>query len=160
MNIYEFKLKTNKGEEIDFGSYHGKVLLIVNTATGCGFTPQYDALQKLYDDYHDSGFEILDFPCNSFFHQAPGTDEEINQFCSLRFNTSFTRFPKSKVNGKDANPVFKYLTSKESGFGGRIKWNFTKFLVDRVGNVVARYEPTVKPESFEDKIKELVNNKR
>ena len=156
MNIYECKMTNNQGEVVDFGSYRGKVLLIVNTATGCGFTPQYEGLQKLYDTYHDQGFEILDFPCNSFFHQAPGTDAEINQFCSLRYHTTFPRFQKSKVNGKEANPVFKYLTGKESGYGGRIKWNFTKFLVDRVGNVVARFEPTEKPEKFESIVKEII----
>ena len=159
MNISECKMLNNQGEEVDFGIYRGKVLLIVNTATGCGFTPQYEGLQKLYDAYKNEGFEILDFPCNSFFFQAPGTDSEINEFCTLKYHTTFPRFVKSKVNGKEANQVYHYLTSKESGFGGKIKWNFTKFLIDRVGNVVARYEPSVKPEKFEEEVKELVFRK-
>ncbi len=159
MGLYDLKFTTNKGEEVDFSSYKGKVLLIVNTATGCGFTPQYEGLQKIYDDFKDQGFEILDFPCNSFFHQAPGDDQKIDSFCTLTYNTTFTRFTKSKVNGKDANPIFAYLTSKESGFGGRIKWNFTKFLVNREGKVVNRFSPTAKPETFYNEIKELVEAK-
>ena len=154
MSIFDFKMINNKKEEVSFDIYKGKVLLIVNTATGCGFTPQYKELQELYEKYHNEGFEILDFPCNSFLFQAPGTDEEINDFCSLRYNTTFPRFTKSKVNGKDANEVYKFLTSKESGFGGKIKWNFTKFLVNKEGVVVNRFEPTVKPSEFEKDIVE------
>ena len=152
MKIYDFKVTDNKGEEVSLSSYQGKVLLIVNTATGCGFTPQYKGLQEMYDKYKDKGFEILDFPCNSFLFQAPGSDEKINNFCTLKYNTTFKRFTKIKVNGKDAIPLYQYLTSKESGFGGRIKWNFTKFLIDREGNVINRFAPNVKPEKFEEEV--------
>ena len=156
MSIFDFKMINNKKEEVSFDIYKGKVLLIVNTATGCGFTPQYKELQELYEKYHNEGFEILDFPCNGFLFQAPGSDERINDFCTLKYNTTFPRFTKSKVNGKDANEVYKFLTSKESGFGGKIKWNFTKFLVNKEGVVVNRFEPTVKPSEFEkDIIEEL-----
>ncbi len=159
MNIYDFKMTNNKGEEVDFNKYRGKVLLVVNTATGCGFTPQYKGLQEMYDKYKNEGFEILDFPCNSFLFQAPGSDEKIDGFCTLKYNTTFERFTKSKVNGKDANDVYKYLTSKESGFPGKIKWNFTKFLIDREGKVVNRFKPSMKPEKFEEEISKLVLNK-
>ena len=156
MTIYDFKVKDNKGVEVDLSSYKGKVLLIVNTATGCGFTPQYKGLQEMYDKYKDKGFEILDFPCNGFLFQAPGRDEKIDNFCTLKYNTTFKRFSKIKVNGKDANEVYKYLTSKESGFKGKIRWNFTKFLVDKDGNVVGRYSPTFKPEDMEEDIKNII----
>ena len=156
MNIYDFKMTNNKGEEVEFSKYKGKVLLIVNTATGCGFTPQYKGLQEMYDKYKEKGFEILDFPCNGFLFQAPGSDEKIDGFCTLKYNTTFERFTKSKVNGKDANDVFKYLTSKESGFPGKIKWNFTKFLIDRNGKVVNRFAPNVKPEKFDEEVAKLV----
>ena len=152
MKIYDFKVTDNKGEEVSLSSYQGKVLLIVNTATGWGYTPQYKGLQEMYDKYKDKGFEILDFPCNSFLFQAPGSDEKINNFCTLKYNTTFKRFTKIKVNGKDAIPLYQYLTSKESGFGGRIKWNFTKFLIDREGNVINRFAPNVKPEKFEEEV--------
>ncbi len=156
MNIYDFKMTNNKGEEVDFSKYKGKVLLVVNTATGCGFTPQYKGLQEMYDKYKDQGFEILDFPCNGFLFQAPGSDEKIDGFCTLKYHTTFERFTKSKVNGKDANDVYKYLTSKESGFPGKIKWNFTKFLIDRNGKVVNRFAPNVKPETFDAEVAKLV----
>lgn len=159
MNIYDFKMTNNKGEEVDFSKYKGKVLLVVNTATGCGFTPQYKGLQEMYDKYKDNGFEILDFPCNSFLFQAPGSDEKIDNFCTLKYHTTFERFTKSKVNGKDANDVYKYLTSKESGFPGKIKWNFTKFLIDRNGKVVNRFAPNVKPEVFDEEVEKLVETK-
>lgn len=152
MTIYDFKVIDNKGEEVELSTYKGKVLLIVNTATGCGFTPQYKGLQELYDKYKDQGFEILDFPCNGFLFQAPGSDEKINNFCTLKYNTTFKRFTKIKVNGKDAIPLYKYLTSKDSGFGGKIKWNFTKFLIDKEGNVINRFAPNIKPEKFEEEI--------
>ena len=156
MRIYDFSMLNNKGEVVDFKKYEGKVLLIVNTATGCGFTPQYKGLQEMYDKYQDKGFEILDFPCNGFLFQAPGSDEKINEFCTVKYKTTFERFTKSKVNGKDANDVFKYLTSEESGFGGKIKWNFTKFLINRNGEVVARFEPNQAPESFEEEVYKVV----
>lgn len=141
MKLYDFKVTTNKGEEISLSQYEGKVLLIVNTATGCGFTPQYEGLQNMYDKFNEKGFEILDFPCNQFMFQAPGDDAKIDEFCTLRYNTTFPRFKKIKVNGSDADPLYNYL--KENSDGKRIKWNFTKFLIDREGRVIARFEPTV-----------------
>ncbi len=156
MNIYDFKVTNNKGDLVDLSIYKGKVLLVVNTATGCGFTPQYKGLQEMYDKYKDKGFEILDFPCNGFLFQAPGSDEKINSFCTLKYNTTFPRFTKIKVNGRNADPLYKYLTSKESGFGGKIKWNFTKFLIDRDGNVVNRFAPNAKPEVFEEEVSKVV----
>lgn len=155
MSVYEFKVLNQKGNEVSLDAYKGKVLLIVNTATGCGFTPQYKGLEELYEKYKEEGFEILDFPCNQFFRQAPGSDEEINAFCSLRYNTQFPRFKKIDVNGNNASPLFKYLCSQnEQNKYKRVKWNFTKFLVNRQGEVVARFEPTDKPENFENKVKE------
>ena len=137
--------------------YKGKVLLIVNTATGCGFTPQYEGLQKLYDKYKDQGLEILDFPCNQFGHQAPGTEEEIQEFCTLKYKTTFPLFAKIDVNGKNADPLFTYLKNQQGGFlGDDIKWNFTKFLVSRDGKVIDRYAPVTKPESIEDDILKLL----
>ena len=180
MSIYDFKVKKRDGSELDLASLKGKVLLIVNTATGCGFTPQYEGLEKLYKKYHDKGLEILDFPCNQFGHQAPGTDDEIHAFCTAKYNTTFDQFAKLEVDGDKADPLFVYLkeqipedpepkgmrnklamkaieknsgVSKEKGF---IKWNFTKFLVNRNGQVVDRFGPTDKPEELEDKIKELL----
>ena len=153
MSLYEIKVLTNKGEEISLEQYKGKALLIVNTATGCGFTPQYKGLEDLYEKYHEQGFEVLDFPCNQFFRQAPGSDEEIHQFCTLRYNTTFPRFKKIEVNGKNESPLYTFLKAQ---IKGRIKWNFTKFLVDKEGNVVKRFEPTDKPEDFENDIAELL----
>ena len=157
MSIYDFKAKDYKGNEVSLKEFEGKVLLIVNTATKCGFTPQYDELEALYAKYKDQGFTILDFPCNQFFRQAPGSDEEIHTACVLRFNIAFPQFAKIDVNGKEAHPLYTYL--KENcpvKTGKNIKWNFTKFLVDRSGNIVDRFEPTEKPSSFEDKIKGLL----
>ena len=151
--LYEISVKDRLDNDVSLSEYKGKVLLIVNTATKCGFTPQYDALESLYEKYHEKGFEILDFPCNQFFKQAPGSDEEIHNFCTMKFNTKFPRFKKIDVNGKEEDPLYTYLKSQKVG---RIKWNFTKFLINREGEVVARFEPTDKPESFEDKIAELL----
>ena len=157
MNIYDFKVRSAKGEEVSMADYKGKVLLIVNTATGCGFTPQYEGLQKLYDKYKDKGLEILDFPCNQFGHQAPGTEEEIQEFCTLKYKTTFPLFAKVEVNGKHEEPLFRYLKSQEGGFlGDDIKWNFTKFLVSRNGTVIGRYAPITKPESIEGDIQKLL----
>lgn len=157
MNIYEIKVKTRKGEEIEMSTFKGKVLLIVNTATGCGFTPQYEGLEKLYQAYKDKGFEVLDFPCNQFGHQAPGTDEKIHTFCTSRCNTTFPRFSKIDVNGKDEHPLYTYLKSKKGGiFGSNIKWNFSKFLVDREGNVVKRYDSLKTPEKIASDIEKLL----
>ena len=157
MDIYDFKVKDNKGQEVSLSDYKGKVLLIVNTATGCGFTPQYKSLEELYKKYQSKGFEIHDFPCNQFGHQAPGTDEEINSFCTLNYDTTFPRFRKIDVNGENASPLFKWLKKEKGGiFGNAIKWNFTKFLIDKNGKVVERYAPTTPPSKIEGEIKELL----
>ncbi len=166
MNVYDFTVMAQDGREISLADYKGKVLLIVNTATGCGFTPQYEELQDLYDKYKDEGLEILDFPCNQFGEQAPGSDEEIHSFCTGRYGITFPQFAKIEVNGENAIPLYKWLTTetKFEGFGkspmalmmngiakkmdkdyknnGNIKWNFTKFLIGRDGNIIARFEPT------------------
>ena len=157
MNIYDFKVHDAKGEEVPMTEYQGKVLLIVNTATGCGFTPQYEGLQKLYDRYNDRGFVVLDFPCNQFGHQAPGTEEEIQEFCTLKYKTTFPLFAKIEVNGKNADPLFDFLKKQKGGFLGKdIKWNFTKYLISRDGNVVERYAPATKPEKIESDILKLL----
>ena len=167
MGVYDYKVTARDGSEVSLGDYEGKVLLIVNTATGCGFTPHYDPLEAMYKEYRDQGFEILDFPCNQFADQAPGSDDEIHEFCQVKFGTEFPQFKKIDVNGDTADPLFAYLATEKpfEGFGkglknkalekfanannakygdkAYIKWNFTKFLVDRAGNVVARFEPTV-----------------
>ena len=154
MGIYDFKVLDNKGNEVSLEEYKGKVLLIVNTATGCGFTPQYEGLENMYRKYNEQGFEILDFPCNQFAFQAPGNDEKINQFCTLKYNTTFPRFKKIKVNGGDAAPLYNYL--KENSDGKRIKWNFTKFLIDREGNIKGRFAPSEKPENIEASVEALL----
>ncbi|MBQ7353198.1 MAG: glutathione peroxidase [Clostridia bacterium] len=166
MNAYDFEVKTRDGHEVSLEQYKGKVLLIVNTATACGFTPQYEDLQKLYDEYKEEGLEILDFPCNQFGEQAKESDEEIHTFCKGRFGITFPQFAKIEVNGENAIPLYKWLieNTKFGGFGkspmalilsgvvkktdkdyknnGKVKWNFTKFLIDRNGEIVARFEPT------------------
>ncbi len=148
--IYEISVRDNQGREMSLADYKGKVLLIVNTATGCGFTPQYKGLQALYEKYRDRGLEILDFPCNQFANQAPGDNGEIQSFCTGRFGVSFKIFDKIEVNGPGESPLFSYLKDKKGGFPGKnIKWNFTKFLVDREGKVVRRFAPTVTPEKLE-----------
>lgn len=153
MSVYDFSVKDQSGNDVSLKQYEGKVLLIVNTATKCGFTPQYDALEALYEKYQDKGFVVLDFPCNQFFRQAPGSDEEINQFCSMRFNTKFPRFKKIDVNGPNADPLFVYLEQQNpKGKVVKVKWNFTKFLIGRDGEFIERFAPTDKPENFEDKI--------
>ena len=157
MSIYDFTVKGRAGEDVSLSTYKGKVLLVVNTATGCGFTPQYEGLQKLYDKHKDKGFEILDFPCNQFANQAPGTIEDIQSFCTLNYGTTFPRFAKIDVNGKNASDLFKFLKKeKKSALGSSIKWNFTKFLIDREGNVVNRFAPTDTPESIEQDIVALL----
>ncbi len=166
MSIYEYSVLNPKGEEVSLRQFEGKVLLIVNTATGCGFTPQYKELEAMYEKYHDRGLEILDIPCNQFAGQTPGTDEQIHAFCTLHYNTQFPQMKKSDVNGENALPLYGYLKSQKGfeGFGKGptaiamgvmlrkqdknykenpdIKWNFTKFLVSRSGEVLARFEPT------------------
>lgn len=157
MELYDFKVNDYKGNEVSLEKYRGKVLLIVNTATKCGFTPQYDALEALYAKYKEQGFEILDFPCNQFFKQAPGSSEEIHEACVLRFMIAFDQFEKIDVNGKNEHPLYRYLKDNcEVNKGKNIKWNFTKFLVDRNGKIVNRFAPTDKPESFEEDIKALL----
>ena len=153
MTLYDFSVKTRDGKETSLKDYEGKVLLIVNTATGCGFTPQYTGLQELYNKYKDKGFEILDFPCNQFMNQAPGSDDAIHTFCTGRFGITFPQFAKIDVNGKNEDPLYTFLKSKQKGkFGSKIKWNFTKFLVTKNGDVIARFAPTDTP----DKIDEFV----
>jgi len=157
MSIYDYSVKTMEDNQKSLGDYKGKVLLIINSATGCGFTPQYDALEKLYEKHKDKGFEILDFPCNQFAKQAPGTNKEIHNYCELNFGVSFTQFAKIDVNGPNEDPLYTYLKSKKSGLGAAIKWNFTKFLVDRNGNVIKRYAPVTKPEAIEKEIVRLLS---
>lgn len=157
MSVYDYKVKDAAGAEISLSDYEGKVLLIVNTATGCGFTPQYEGLQNLYEKYAEQGLEILDFPCNQFGHQAPGSEEEIVDFCQIRYGVTFKQFAKIEVNGDNEIPLYTYLKEQKGGvMGKKIKWNFTKFLVDRKGNVIGRFAPTVKPEEIEGKIKEVL----
>ena len=180
MSIYDFSVKTRDGKEVSLADYKGKVLLIVNTATGCGFTPQYQELQKLYDEEHANGLEILDFPCNQFGEQAPGSDEEIHTFCTGRFGITIPQFAKVDVRGESAIPLFKYLAANTAfeGFGmnpmalmmngiakkmdkdfknnGEVKWNFTKFLIGRDGAIAARFEPTHDMKAVSKKVKELL----
>ncbi len=178
--VYEFSVKDRKGKEVSLKEYANEVLLIVNTATKCGFTPQYEELERLYEKYHSQGFEVLDFPCNQFGQQAPGTDETIHEFCKLTYGTEFPRFKKVKVNGDDSEPLYKFL-KEQKGFAGfdanhpltpilekmleeddanykesaDIKWNFTKFLINKRGQVVTRFEPT---ESFENITRQIEEN--
>lgn len=157
MKIYDYKVKDRYGDVVSLKDYEGKVLLIVNTATGCGFTPQYDGLQDLYDKYQQSGFEILDFPCNQFANQAPGSNEEIADFCKVTYGTTFPQFAKIDVNGENEEPLYTYLKSQQGGImGSKIKWNFTKFLVDRKGNVIARFAPVFTPEKLDEEVKSLL----
>ncbi|MBQ9797957.1 MAG: glutathione peroxidase [Clostridia bacterium] len=179
MNAYDFTVQARDGSEVSLSEYQGKVLLIVNTATGCGFTPQYDELQDLYEEFGAQGFEILDFPCNQFGSQAPGDDEEIHSFCTGRYGITFPQFAKIEVLGENASPLFRWLSESTNfgGFGkgpmalmmngvakkmdkdfknnGNVKWNFTKFLIDREGNIVARFEPT-DMKKLKDAIKECL----
>ncbi|WP_312046268.1 glutathione peroxidase [Anaerotignum sp.] len=181
MNIYDFKVQARDGSEVSLSEYRGKVLLVVNTATGCGFTPQYSDLQKIYEAHQKDGLEILDFPCNQFADQAPGSDEEIHTFCTGRFGITFPQFSKVDVNGDQAVPLFQWLT-QNTEFGGfdklhplgillsgmlkkqdsdykknsSIKWNFTKFLINRDGEIVGRFEPTASMKKVEEKIEEIL----
>jgi glutathione peroxidase len=157
MNIYDITVKDMDGNDVSIGDYKGKVMLIVNTATGCGFTPQYDGLQDLYDKYQDKGFEILDFPCNQFGEQAPGSEEEIHSFCTGRYGITFPQFAKIDVNGPNESPLFTFLKEQKGGLLGKnIKWNFTKFLVDKNGNVIKRYASTDTPEKIDKDIASLL----
>ena len=179
MSIYDYTVKARKGQTLDMNTMKGKVMLIVNTATGCGFTPQYEALEALYEKYHDQGFEILDFPCNQFGHQAPGDETEIHEFCTAKYKTQFDQLAKIDVNGETEEPLYSFLKQaqpdeKIEGMKNKmamaaiakisktcvkpedIKWNFTKFLADREGNVVKRYAPTSNPMDFEADITALL----
>ncbi len=180
MNIYDFTVKAQDGSEVSLEQYKGKVLVIVNTATGCGFTPQYSELQDLYELHQKDGLEILDFPCNQFNEQAPGSDDEIHSFCTGRYGITFPQFSKVEVNGENASPLYQYLTGNTtfSGFGkgpmslilkpivkkmdkdyknnGNIKWNFTKIVIDRNGNIAARFEPTESLDALKAKVEELL----
>jgi len=156
MDIYSFNAKDITGQEVSLSVYKGKVLLIVNTASKCGYTPQYEGLQALYEKYKDQGLEILGFPCNQFLRQEPAGEEEIQSFCSLNFGVTFKMFSKIKVNGKDTHPLYQYLKKEATDNGKeKIKWNFTKFLISREGKI-ERYAPAVKPEDLEGRIIELL----
>ena len=156
-SIYDFSLENQQGEEIPLSHYQGKVLIVVNTATGCGLTPQYQGLQDLYLRYKEKGLEILDIPCNLFMGQAPGTAEEISSFCSLNYQTTFPRFTKAKVNGKEALPLYDWLKSQAAGpLGKRIEWNFAKFVIDRQGQVAQRFSSKTEPAAMEDLIQDLL----
>lgn len=180
MNVYDFTVKAQDGSEVSLSDYRGKVLLIVNTATGCGFTPQYDELQDLYDEHQNDGLEILDFPCNQFGEQAPGDDEEIHSFCTGRYGITFPQFSKIDVNGENAIPLYKWLTDNTTfeGFdknpmglmltqvikkmdkdfknNSSVKWNFTKFLINREGEIVARFEPMTDLKKVKAKVEDLL----
>ena len=157
-DLYGFSVKDASEKEVSLSNYEGKVLLIVNTASKCGFTPQYGELEELYKKYQSEGFEVLAFPCNQFGSQEPGSDEEIQNFCDLHFRTSFRIFSKVDVNGKKADPLFSYLSKEAKGLLGtqKIKWNFTKFLVDRKGEKIKRFAPNVKPLALEGDLKKLL----
>lgn len=155
--IYDYVMKDYEGKDVSLSKFKGKVLLIVNTATKCGFTPQYTELMELYDKYQAQGFEILDFPCNQFFKQAPGSAADIHQTCLMKWQIKFPQFDKIDVNGKNEHPLYKYLKDNcPVDTGKKIKWNFTKFLVDREGNIVNRFGPSEKPSSFEEEIKKVL----
>jgi len=155
--FYKFKSKSIDGKEISMKQYEGKIVLIVNTASKCGFTPQYEGLEKLYKTYKDKGLVILGFPCNQFASQEPGNAEEISKFCSLKYGVTFPMFDKIEVNGNNADPLYKYLKEALPGtLGNDVKWNFTKFLLDKNGNPSKRYAPTTKPESITDDIEKLL----
>lgn len=157
MNIYQFAVEDAKGNIVQLDKYQGKVLLVVNTATHCIFTPQYDLLQKIYDQYKEKGFEILDFPSNQFYNNTPESDDEIQKFCAKEYSTTFDRFAKIYVNGPDEHLLFSYLKKAKSGaLSSKIKWNFTKFLVDREGHVVKRFAPNVKPTKIAKYIEKLL----
>ncbi len=179
MNLYDFTVKAQDGSDVALSQFEGKTVLIVNTATGCGFTPQYEELQNMYEELHDQGFEILDFPCNQFMNQAPGDDAEIHDFCTGRYGITFPQYSKIDVNGENAIPLYKWLTqnTKFEGFdgamklmlapivkkmdkdyknNGNIKWNFTKILIDKNGNIAARFEPTADIGKIRAKVKEII----
>jgi glutathione peroxidase len=157
-SLYQFNVNNNQGQSVSLSTYQDKVLLIVNTASNCGFTPQYQGLQALYEKYQDQGFEVLAFPCNQFKQQEQGDDQQIKQFCDLHFNIKFPLFSKIEVNGAQAHPLFQYLKQQAPGLLGSksIKWNFTKFLINRQGEVLKRFAPTTKPAAIEQQIVSLL----
>ncbi|NMM50851.1 glutathione peroxidase [Marinigracilibium pacificum] len=157
-SFYDFEANTINGKNIGLDQFKDKTIIVVNTASKCGLTPQYEGLENLYQKYKDQGLVILGFPCNQFANQEKGTSEEIQEFCQVNYGVSFPMFEKIEVNGKNAHPVFKYLKSKLSGgiFGSKIKWNFTKFVIDKNGVPVKRFSPTTKPEKMEDYIKKII----
>lgn len=157
-NIYSFEASTIQGKNISLDLYKGKTIIVVNTASKCGLTPQYEGLEKLYQEYKDQGLVILGFPCNQFGNQEQGTEADIEEFCEINYGVSFPMFAKVEVNGKDAHPLFKYLKKELSGglLGSRIKWNFTKFLIDKNGDPIKRYAPTVAPEKMEEDILKIL----
>ena len=157
MKFYDFTAKKMNGIEVKMDEYKGKVLLVVNTASKCGFTPQLAELEQMYKDYKDKGFEILGFPCNQFANQDPGSNKEISDFCLINYGVTFTMFEKIDVNGENTHPIYKYLKSNAKGiFGNEIKWNFTKFLIDVEGNVVDRFAPTTNPKKIRKDIEKLL----
>lgn len=179
MNLFDFTVKAQDGSDVELSQYKGKVVLVVNTATGCGFTPQYTELQEMYNELHESGLEILDFPCNQYMEQAPGSDEEIHDFCTGRYGITFPQFSKIDVLGETAIPLYKWITenTKFEGFSGpmslilapivkkmdkdyknngKIKWNFTKILINKDGEIVARFEPTADVKVIAEKVKEIL----
>ena len=157
MSIYDFTVKDTFGDDVSLADYKGKVLLIVNTASKCGFTPQFEGLEKLYTELSGKGFEILGFPCNQFANQDPGTNEEIRNFCLMNYGVSFPMFEKIDVNGDNAAPLYQYLKSEKGGIGGKnIKWNFTKFLIGKDGEVLKRYASAHTPEDIRDDIVKLL----
>lgn len=158
MRFYDLEAKKLNGETVSMSQYEGKTVIVVNTASKCGFTPQYEGLEKMYQEYKDKGLVILGFPCNQFGHQEPGSSDEIQEFCQVNYGVSFPIFEKVDVNGKAAHPVFNYLKSKLSGglFGRKIKWNFTKFVIDKNGNPVKRFSPITTPEKMESMIRKML----
>lgn len=157
MEFYNFKANKMNGQEVSMSDYKGKVVLVVNTASKCGLTPQFEGLEALYKEYKDQGLEILGFPCNQFANQEKGSNEEIHEFCQLNYGVNFTMFEKIDVNGKNAHPLYKYLKNEAKGLLSKeIKWNFTKFLIDSEGNIVKRYAPTVEPLKIKDDIENLL----
>jgi glutathione peroxidase len=158
MTVYQFEAKKINGETISLSEYKGEILLIVNTASNCGFTPQYKELQELYEQYKEKGFTVLGFPCNQFMNQEPGTESDIQSFCEMNFGVTFPLFSKVDVNGKNAHPLFQYLTEEAPGVLGMkaVKWNFTKFLVNRSGEVVERYAPNTNPKEISQDIEKLI----
>ncbi|MCI6691981.1 MAG: glutathione peroxidase [Clostridium sp.] len=157
MNFYDFKANDINGKEVNMNNYKGKVVLVVNTASKCGFTPQLKDLEDLYKEYKDSGVEILGFPCNQFLNQEPGDNNEVKNFCQINYGVTFNMFEKIDVNGSNAHPIYKYLKDQEKGILTKdIKWNFTKFLIDRNGNVIKRYSPTTSPLKIKEDIEKIL----